>query len=73
MAGRIPQTFIDDLLDRIDIVDVVNGRVPQKKPARTTKPAAPFTKKKAPRLPLLKTNSSTTALAVAQAATPSVL
>ena len=24
MAGRIPQTFIDDLLDRVDIVDVVD-------------------------------------------------
>jgi DNA primase len=31
MAGLIPQTFIDDLLDRLDIVDVVNTRVPLKK------------------------------------------
>jgi hypothetical protein len=25
MAGRIPQTFIDDLLARVDIVDVIDG------------------------------------------------
>ena len=69
MAGLIPQNFIDDLLDRVDIVDVVSSRVQLKKPAKTTKPAARSTKKKAPHLPLPKTSNSTTALAVAPAAT----
>ena len=36
--------------------------------AKTTKPAAPFMKKKAPLLPSLRTNSFTIVLAVAQAA-----
>ena len=54
MAGLIPQTFIDDLLDRVDIVDVVNSRVQLKKAGKNykaTKLAAPSMKKKAPLLP----------------------
>jgi DNA primase len=31
MAGRIPRQFIDDLLARADIVDLIDGRVPLKK------------------------------------------
>ena len=31
MAGLIPQSFIDDLLSRIDIVDVIDKRVSLKK------------------------------------------
>ena len=31
MAGLIPQSFIDDLLNRTDIVDVVSSRVQLKK------------------------------------------
>ena len=31
MAGKIPQRFIDDLLSRTDIVDVIDERVPLKK------------------------------------------
>jgi DNA primase len=30
MAGRIPERFIDDLLARVDVVDVVAERVPLK-------------------------------------------
>jgi DNA primase len=37
MAGLIPQTFIDDLLDRVDIVDVVNSRVQLKKAGKNYK------------------------------------
>ncbi len=48
MAGRIPQTFIDDLLDRIDIVDVVNGRVPLKKAGKNYKACCPFHEEKSP-------------------------
>ena len=28
MPGKIPKKFIDDLLSRIDIVDVIDARVP---------------------------------------------
>ncbi len=31
MSGMIPQSFIDDLLDRIDIVDTVDSRVKLRK------------------------------------------
>ncbi len=31
MAGLIPQSFIDDLLNRTDIVDVVSSRLQMKK------------------------------------------
>ena len=31
MAGRIPQSFIDDVLDRADIVDIVGGRIDLRK------------------------------------------
>ena len=73
MAGLIPQTFIDDLLDRVDIVDVVNSRVPLKKRAKVIKPVALFTRKKAPPLLLPKINNFTTALAVARVAMPLAL
>ena len=48
MAGRIPQTFIDDLLDRIDIVDVVNDRVQLKKAGKNYKACCPFHEEKSP-------------------------
>ena len=48
MAGRIPQTFIDDLLDRVDIVDVVNGRVRLKKAGKNYKACCPFHEEKSP-------------------------
>jgi DNA primase len=48
MAGRIPQTFIDDLLDRVDIVDVVNGRVQLKKAGKNYKACCPFHDEKSP-------------------------
>jgi DNA primase len=28
MAGRIPQEFFDQLLGRVDLVEIVNSRVP---------------------------------------------
>lgn len=48
MAGRIPQTFIDDLLARTDIVDVVDGRVKLKKTGRNYSACCPFHKEKTP-------------------------
>ena len=48
MAGLIPQSFIDELLDRIDIVDVVNSRVPLKKTGKSHKACCPFHEEKTP-------------------------
>ncbi len=48
MAERIPQEFIDDLLSRVDIVDVVDSRVPLKKAGREYKACCPFHNEKTP-------------------------
>lgn len=42
MAGRIPQTFIDDLLGRVDIVDIIDSRVPLKRAGKEYKACCPF-------------------------------
>jgi len=42
MAGRIPSAFIDDLLNRIDIVEVIDARVPLKKKGRDYWACCPF-------------------------------
>jgi DNA primase len=48
MAGRIPQTFIDDLLNRIDIVQVVESRLSLKKTGREYQACCPFHNEKTP-------------------------
>jgi DNA primase len=48
MAGRIPQNFIDELLSRVDIVEVVNARVPLKKAGREYQACCPFHSEKTP-------------------------
>jgi len=48
MAGRIPQTFIDDLLLRTDIVDVIDSRVPLKKMGKNYGACCPFHEEKTP-------------------------
>ncbi|MCB1865785.1 MAG: DNA primase [Chromatiales bacterium] len=48
MAGRIPQPFIDDLLARVDIVDVVETRVPLKKRGNEYVACCPFHDEKTP-------------------------
>ena len=48
MAGRIPQTFIDDLVSRADIVEIVNARVPLKKKGKEYSACCPFHNEKTP-------------------------
>lgn len=48
MAGLIPQDFIDDLIARADIVEVVGRRVPLKKAGREFKACCPFHGEKTP-------------------------
>jgi len=48
LASRIPQSFIDDLLDRTDIVDLVDGHVKLKKTGRNYSACCPFHKEKTP-------------------------
>jgi len=49
MAGRIPQTFIDDLLARVNIIDVLDGRVQKlKRAGKNYSGLCPFHKEKTP-------------------------
>lgn len=48
MAGRIPRTFINDLLDRTDIVDLIDARVKLKKQGKNYGACCPFHNEKTP-------------------------
>ena len=48
MAGRIPQAFIDDLLNRVDIVDIIDSDIPLKKTGRDYQALCPFHGEKTP-------------------------
>ena len=48
MSGRIPQNFIDDLIARSDIVEVINARVPLKRKGKEYTACCPFHNEKTP-------------------------
>lgn len=48
MAGLIPQTFIDELLTRTDIVEVIDSRVKLKKTGKNYSACCPFHNEKTP-------------------------
>jgi DNA primase len=48
MAGRIPQNFIDELIARADIVEIIGSRVALKKAGREYKACCPFHDEKTP-------------------------
>jgi DNA primase len=48
MAGRIPQAFIDELIARADIVEIISSRVPLKRAGREYKACCPFHDEKTP-------------------------
>ena len=48
MRGLIPDSFIDDLLARVDIVDVIERRVPLKKAGREWTACCPFHNERSP-------------------------
>ena len=48
MAGRIPPDFIDDLIARSDIVDIIDSRVKLKKAGRNYQACCPFHNEKTP-------------------------
>lgn len=48
MTGRIPTSFIDELLTRVDIVDVIDSRVQLKKTGREYQACCPFHNEKTP-------------------------
>jgi DNA primase len=48
MAGRIPEQFIDELLARVDIVEVIEQRVPLRKAGRDWSARCPFHDERSP-------------------------
>jgi DNA primase len=48
LAGRIPHPFIDELLNRVDIVDLINSRIPLKKAGKEYQACCPFHDEKTP-------------------------
>jgi len=51
-SGRIPQNFIDDLVGRTDIVELIGARVPLKKAGREFRACCPFHDEKTPSFPV---------------------
>ena len=48
MPGRIPQTFIDEIVTRSDIVEIIGSRITLKKAGREFKACCPFHTEKTP-------------------------
>lgn len=48
MAGRIPQSFINELLARVDIVDIIERRIDLKKKGKNYSACCPFHNEKTP-------------------------
>jgi DNA primase len=48
VAGRIPDSFLDELVSRSDIVEIIGARVPLKKAGREFKACCPFHNEKSP-------------------------
>jgi DNA primase len=48
MSGRIPQSFIDELVARSDVVELIGARVPLKKAGREFRACCPFHDEKTP-------------------------
>ncbi|MDD2679236.1 MAG: DNA primase [Candidatus Omnitrophica bacterium] len=48
MQGRIPENILDDILARVDIVEVISGFLPLKKAGRNFKACCPFHHEKTP-------------------------
>ena len=48
MAGKIPRAFIDDLIARVDIVDIIDARVPLKQAGKNFLARCPFHTEKSP-------------------------
>jgi DNA primase len=67
----IPHSFLQDLLNRVDIVDVVGKYVQLKKGGANFMGLCPFHNEKSPRLRLVRLSSSIIALAAARTARPS--
>lgn len=68
MANHIPRSFIDDVLARTDIVELINSRVKLKKAGREYQACCPFHHEKTPPSPLVRKSSFTIVLAATHTA-----
>ena len=68
VSGRIPQHFIDELIARADIVELIGSRVPLKKQGKEFKACCPFHGEKTPSFTVVPTSSSITASVAARTA-----
>ncbi|MCB1642587.1 MAG: DNA primase, partial [Xanthomonadales bacterium] len=48
MSGRIPQGFIDDLLARVDLVELIGQRIPLKRAGKEYQARCPFHDERSP-------------------------
>ena len=48
MSGRIPENTLEDILSRVDIVEVISGYIPLKRAGRNFKANCPFHHEKTP-------------------------
>ena len=48
MAGRIPQEFLDQLLNRVDLVEVISARMPLRRAGHEFMACCPFHAEKTP-------------------------
>lgn len=48
MAGRLPENILEDILSRVDIVEVVSGYIPLKRAGRNFRALCPFHQEKTP-------------------------
>lgn len=73
MSGLIPQPFIDDLLNRTDLVELIDGYVPLKKRGNSHIACCPFHNEKTPSFNVVAKNNFIIVLVAALQVTPSVL
>lgn len=73
MSGLIPQRFVEDLLDRIDLAELIGSRITLKKAGANYKACCPFHDEKHRRLTFVQTKAFTTASDAALMAMPSAL
>ena len=64
MPGRIPQNFIDDVLDRLDIIDVIGSRIELRKSGKNYSACCPFHDEKTPSFSVSPDSNSITVLDV---------
>jgi len=48
MSGRIPENLLEDILSRVDIIEIISGYIPLKKAGRNFKANCPFHHEKTP-------------------------